>query len=216
MSIKLHLIFDPLCGWCYAMKPFLRASQAYFEDRLQWGFHPGLLFPEPTMISSEYREHMLNSDAKIAALTGVPYGEAYVDRLKRDHALNYHSVPPAVAVLSCSQRSANLALLMLEKIQYAHYVEGRNVSDLHVLACFSEELDCSKATFLDGYEKSASLLSEQNRARQELQHSVGNSGSPNLILEINGSLRYLNSSLAYQAPRQLIGLIERQLLHQQT
>ena len=108
MRIKLHLIFDPLCGWCYAMKPFLYASQTYFEGRLKLEFHPGLLFPEPMPISSEYREHMLNSDARIAALTGVPYGEAYVNKLMRDHELSYHSVPPAIAVLSCDRQSVNL------------------------------------------------------------------------------------------------------------
>jgi len=216
MRIKLHLIFDPLCGWCYAMKPFLHASQAYFEDRLQLVFHPGLLFPEPTFISSEYREHMLNSDAKIAALTGVPYGKAYVDKMTRDHALSYHSVPSTIAVLSCGQQSANLALLMLGKIQNGHYVEGQDVSDLQVLARFAEELDFSKTAFLDSYAELGLRLAEKNSIRQELQRSVGSSGPPSLILEIGAKRRYLNPSLAYQAPRQMIVLIEQQLLHHQT
>ena len=82
MNAKLHYIFDPLCGWCYAASPLLTTLKDRFGDELELVFHPGLLFPSPLIIEPAYREHIINADALIADFAGVEFGAAYIKRVR--------------------------------------------------------------------------------------------------------------------------------------
>jgi len=211
MRGKLHLVFDPLCGWCYAMKPFLYECRFHFGSDLQMEFHPGLLFSEPTDIALAYREHMRSSDNKIAALTGVQFGDAYFRKLETAPILRYHSAPPSAAIMSFRHYSAGNILGMLEKIQHAHYVDGADVGDLAVLIRLAEELGIDKKDFLDRYAVAKVSLPARASQAHQLLKQVGAHGFPSLILEVDGVFKSINHTLAYGDPQQVINLISRQM-----
>ena len=211
MRAKLHLVFDPLCAWCYAMKPFLTESRTYPGTELQLQLHPGLLFPEPTEIAQEYREHMRSADMRIAALTGLAFGDAYFHRLNTAPVLRYHSAPPAAAVMSFQQQSSGDALTMLETIQHAHYVDGMDVSDVHVLANLAEKLGHQRGEFLDNYTAARVALPARANQAYQLLSKTASHGFPSLILEIDGQLKAQNHSLAYSNPKQMLSLITQQM-----
>ena len=77
----LHYVYDPLCGWCYAAEPLVKAAaDACVPIVLHGGglWDPGVHAPEAK------RRSMRETDARIARLTGQLFGEAYLEGLLVD------------------------------------------------------------------------------------------------------------------------------------
>lgn len=217
MEARLHIVFDPLCGWCYAASPLLRQSQLYFGERLSMVFHPGLLFPEPNVIPAAYREHIISADQHIAKLSGVLFGSAYLNKVKNTPSLSYYSVPAATAIsgvaalAAVGEIAADAGLLMLEKIQHANYVDAADVSDLFLLTQLAAGIGVSADMFKDCYAKAQADLPGKTRLAHQLLRQVGAEGFPTFILEASGQFRRLDHSAAYQDNNLFITQIEQAL-----
>lgn len=209
MSIRLHMIFDPLCGWCYAVSPLLKQLEAHFDGKLALVFHPGLLFAQPNVIPPSYREHIIAADQHIATLSGMAFGDAYLDRVRTKDELVYYSVPSATAVMSQADASGYAAWQMLEKIQHAHYVDAADISDMQVLQQLATELGLSASAFNADYAKAHADLPAQVQAAHHLLRQVGAQGFPSFILECEGKFLRLNHSVAYQDSTRFLLEIER-------
>ncbi|MBC3918823.1 DsbA family protein [Undibacterium sp. CY18W] len=222
MEARLHIVFDPLCGWCYAASPFLRQSQTHFSERLSMVFHPGLLFPEINVIPAAYREHIISADQHIAKLSGVLFGSAYLSKVKNTASLSYYSVPAATAVsgvaalAAVGEIAADAGLGMLEKIQHAHYVDAADVNDLWLLSQLAAGLDVTAEMFKDCYAKAQADLPGQTRLAHQLLRQVGAQGFPTFILEANGQFLRLDHSAAYQDGRLFVEQIEQALVSRNT
>ncbi|MFZ6743330.1 DsbA family protein [Undibacterium sp. JH2W] len=208
MSIKLHMIFDPLCGWCYAASPLLKQVQAHFGDKLPLVFHPGLLFAQPNVIPPSYREHIIAADQHIATLSGVAFGQTYLDRVRKIDELKYYSVPSAAAVMSQADASGLAALRMLERIQHAHYVDAADISDVYVLNQLAAGLGLNAVAFNESYVRAQAHLPAQAGAAHQLLHRVGAQGFPSFVLEIRGQYQRLNHSVAYRDSTRFLAEIE--------
>ncbi|MFZ6873565.1 DsbA family protein [Undibacterium sp. Di27W] len=208
MSIKLHMIFDPLCGWCYAASPLLKQVQAHFGDKLPLVFHPGLLFAQPNVIPPSYREHIIAADQHIAILSGVAFGQAYLDRVRKIDELKYYSVPSATAVMSQADASGLAALQMLEKIQHAHYVDAADISDFHVLSQLAVGLGLNATDFKESYARAQADLPARAGAAHQLLRRAGAQGFPSFVLESQGQFQRLNHSVAYQDSARFLAEIE--------
>jgi hypothetical protein len=93
----LHYIHDPLCGWCYAVTPMVEAvAQAGIGIVL----HGGGLWATAASPAPERRAYIRQSDARIAALTSMAFGPAYLDGLLTDAATVFWSRPTVGAVLA--------------------------------------------------------------------------------------------------------------------
>ncbi|MFZ6814602.1 DsbA family protein [Undibacterium sp. Rencai35W] len=213
MTIKLHAIVDPLCGWCYAASPLLKSIGQYFGDDLAIRFHPGLLFASPANIDPAYRDHIVAADQRIAALAGMTFGEAYLNRVKTADPLQYHSVPPAAAVMAVQELAPRLAHAMLEQIQKAHYVHGKDVSNVALLATLAEQLGITPTTFASHYAQALTSLPQHVNTARAYLNAFGASGFPNFILEAGGIKTHLNHSHAYQHPERLLAQIDTILKH---
>ncbi|PXX43179.1 DsbA family protein [Undibacterium pigrum] len=209
MSIRLHMIFDPLCGWCYAVSPLLKQLEAHFDGKLPLVFHPGLLFAQPNAIPPSYREHIIAADQHIATLSGMAFGDAYLDRVRTIDELVYYSVPSATAVMSQADASGYAAWQMLEKVQHAHYVDAADISDMQVLQRLATELGLSASAFNAAYAKAHADLPAQVQTAHQLLRQVGAQGFPSFILESEGKFQRLNHSVAYQDSTRFLLEIER-------
>ncbi len=209
MNAKLHYIFDPLCGWCYAASPLLTALKDRFGDELELVFHPGLLFAASRAIEQSYREHIISADLRIAALAGVEFGAAYIKRVRTAPVLRYHSELPAAAVLAANALNPALGLRMLELIQQSHYQLGEDVSDIATLNTLTQTLGLEARTFsqaLDNIQHSLPGIAVEAR---NLMHAVGGNGFPTLILEREGEYQKLDHTNAYGRPYLLANSVAR-------
>ena len=66
-------LFDPLCGWCYAISDgILKLSQTVNVKLVPTG-----LFYRDKVISPDWSEYAWENDQRIAKLAGLPFSENY-------------------------------------------------------------------------------------------------------------------------------------------
>ncbi len=180
----LHYIYDPLCGWCYAASPLIAAARAHLPVVLHGG---GMMaYGHRQHVTPELRNYVIAHDQRIATLTGQPFGEGYFEGLLRDTTVTLDSELPITAVMAAEALAAR-GLDMLARIQTAHYVEGRRVSEFEVLRALAVEIGLDGAAFEAAYQRHSGILTwhhiEQSRT---LLEQVGGRGFPTLLLERDG------------------------------
>lgn len=191
--MRLHYIYDPLCGWCYAAAPLVAAASAL--PGVDLVLHGGGLFASPTGLEAHMRQHIRAADARIASMSGQPFGAAYLDGLLADPAMVLHSPPAIAAVLSAEQMAPGQGLAMLKAIQHAHYVDGRRVVEGDVLA----DLARSLALAPDAFEAARRTVPVDRHMAEtrRLMATSGIRGFPALLHEKAGQITALPLSDFY-------------------
>lgn len=201
MSAVLHYIYDPLCGWCYGAEPL--AAAARDVEGLELRMHAGGLWPEPTSLPDETRRYIRDADGRVAALSGQPYGKAYLDGLILDPSLVLHSPPTIAAVLAAESLEPGRGFDMLRGIQHAHYEDGRHVVRTETLLDIAERLGFDREAFAEALVSVP--VDEHIHETRKLMAQVGARGFPTFVLEIDGQLfgvphhRFASSPAAFAA-----------------
>lgn len=193
-ALTLHYIYDPLCGWCYAAAPLVQAAREL--PGLQLRAHGGgmLTGANRRLVTPQWRDQVLPHDRRIAELTGQPFGEAYFEGLLRDTGAVLDSAPPITAVLA-AQDVAGRGLDMIERVQRAHYVEGRRIGDPAVLQALAEELGLPAPAFAEATQRlmGAATQAHIDDSRRRLARAQG-SGFPTFALQgADGALEPLDT-----------------------
>lgn len=190
----LHYIFDPLCGWCYGAAPLVEAARAV--PGLSITMHGGgmMVGSHRRTIDAQWRGHVIEHDARIAAMTGQPFGDAYINGLLLDTTAVMDSGPPTCAILA-AQELAGRGLDMLHLIQVAHYQQGKRVADLPVLEEQAQELGLPALVFAEEMQAiNDTLLAAHIAKSRALLAQVGGRGFPTFALEDNnGQLQVLDA-----------------------
>jgi len=208
----LHYIFDPLCGWCYAAAPLVKAARQV--PGLQIAFHGGGMMTgtRRQQITPQWRGYVMPHDQRIAKLTGQPFGEAYFEGLLRDTSAVMDSAPPSTAILA-AEEVAGRGLDMLHRLQHAHYAEGRRIADREVLVALAGELGLDAVAFNAAYERLSGTATETHfkDSRQWLAR-VGGQGFPTFALEqADGSLEHIDISQFLGQPQGWTDFLRKQL-----
>ena len=180
---RLHYIFDPFCGWCWAVAPLIAATRQQLPQ-LPLVLHGGgmLTGAHRRPITPEWRAYVLPHDARIAELTGQPFGEAYREGLLRDASIVLDSAPPTAALLA-AEALAGQGGAFLARAQQAHFVEGRSISDPAVLDELAAGLGLDAPAFAATRARlEGTLAAHFASSRQWLQRLDGQ-GFPTLGLE---------------------------------
>ncbi len=191
-SPTLHIVYDPLCGWCYAAGPLIQAARRV--PGLTLALHGGgmLTGANRRPISTAWRDYVMPHDRRIAQLTGQTFGGAYFDGLLRENGVLLDSAPPTTAILA-ADAMAGRGLDMLERVQQAHYVEGRRIADPSVLTALAQDLGLDIETFAATYAalEGAHTQAHMEQSRQWL-HQWRGRGFPTLALQIGGRVQILD------------------------
>jgi len=127
-------------------------------------------------------------------MTGQPFGEAYTNGLLRDHTAMLDSEPPTAAILAV-EAAAGRGADMLARMQTAHYIEGRALSDRAALASLAEDLGIERAAFDAEFSKAlGSTVQAHMTDSRRLLARVGGEGFPTFALETSRGLAMLDSS----------------------
>ena len=198
IQTTLHYIYDPLCGWCYAVAPLVRAARQVLPVV---GHGGGMLTgARRQQVSPDWHDYVTPKDARIADLTGQVFGHAYQEGLLRDGTAWLDSEPPITGVLAAEQ-SAGRGLDFLDAVQTAHYHDGRRVADLPVLEEIARELGLDLPAFRAAYESCRGETTRAHFARSRaLLAKVGGDGFPTLILERDGHLTVLDYDAYFRDP----------------
>jgi putative protein-disulfide isomerase len=184
---QLHYIYDPLCGWCYGAKPLIQAARTVLPVIAHGG---GMMTgANRQKVSVQLRNYVMPHDRRIAEYTGQPFGEAYFEGLLRDEEAVFDSAPPTAAVLAAEQLEGR-GLALLERLQTAHYVEGRRIADETVLLELANSIGFEAEAFRRSFiEVDVQAHFVTSRA---LLAKVGGQGFPTLALERDGRLTLID------------------------
>ncbi|GAB1437693.1 DsbA family protein [Providencia sp.] len=183
-TLTLHYIYDPYCGWCYAAAPLIdvAAKHPHINIEMHGG---GMLAGNARLhIDDDFRQYIMQSDKRIASMTGQVFGDDYIKMLHEPN-LVMDSTPPQTAILAATKQGKGFE--MLKAIQKAHYVAGRHISDTTVLFDLAKEIGLDTMQYANDYAQC-----EQNETAAHIQNSKallaqsGSSGFPTLLIEQQG------------------------------
>ena len=180
MSAVLHYIYDPMCGWCYGAEPLAWAAAT--ADDFSLAMHAGGLWPAPTRLPEPTRRYIQQADARVAQISGQPYGDAYLNGLLLDPTMTLDSRPTTAAVLAAQSLDPTKGLAMLRGIQHAHYERGLRVVEPEVLASIAVEIGLDRRAFVDAMARVP--VDEHIDATRELMGRLGAQGFPFFALEV--------------------------------
>ena len=189
-AVRLHYIYDPLCGWCYAVAPLVKAAREVASIELHGG---GMMTGDRRQkITPAWRDYVGPHDRQISQVTGQQFGQAYLNGLLTDDSAWLDSEPPTAAVLAAEQVKG-AGLDMLARLYEAHYVEGRRIADEAVLGDLASEIGLDHEAFskflqhFRGVAVNAHFMESRN-----LLGAVGARGYPTFVIERDGRLERLD------------------------
>ncbi|MGE8659607.1 MAG: DsbA family protein [Achromobacter sp.] len=198
----LHYIYDPLCGWCYGAAPLVQAARGI--DGLALALHGGGMMTGGNRqpVTEALRRYVMPHDERIAGLTGQVFGPDYFDGLLRDSGAVFDSAPPTTAILA-AQSLERRGLDLLQRLQCAHYIEGRRIADPAELRRQAEQIGLDGAAFQSAYAAAEGAATERHIAESRaLLGRVRGSGFPTLALERDGVCELLEPARFLGRPSQ--------------
>lgn len=199
-TATLHYIHDPLCGWCYGAQPMVEAVQQLASSAIALQLHGGGLFHGSTLTAST-RQHIRESDQRIARITGQKFGAPYFDGLLSDPETCYDSAAAIAAILAAQGLDADAGPPMLRGLQVAHYHEGLRVSEGRVLAGIAESIGLDPDRFQAALSsQSPESVVKHIAATRHRMHVSGATGFPTFFLESAGRTVRIGHEPHYGAP----------------
>lgn len=194
--VKVHYFFDPMCGWCYGATSLvgILAEMPEFE----MVYHPGGMIPKRATDPS-FRQHILQADGQIAAMTKVHFGDAYKARVAGTDEFIIDSYLPTQTLL------VGIAMgikphVMLKAIQEAHYQDGKALDKPEVLQALAVSLGLNEATLKEKMAGAEPMMMKEIKASHKLMGQLQVSGYPTLIIKKDGQLVRLPLSAYYGKP----------------
>jgi putative protein-disulfide isomerase len=201
----LHFIYfaDPMCSWCYGFSPVVEALRRRYGEvapirLVMGGLRPGATQPMP----AEARRNLVHHWDEIAALTGQPFDAGLIDR----DGFIYDTDPAARAVVLARRTSNDAALDFLKAAHRAFYAEGRDVTDLGVLAYIAAEQGFDRGAFLAALGDEG--LKQETWRDYAISQRAGATGFPTLIVGPNADGTYALVTRGYQSADAILPAID--------
>ena len=198
----LHYVYDPLCGWCYAAEPLVEAAA---QAGVSIVLHGGGLWDRGVHAPEAKRGSMRETDARIARLTGQPFGEAYLEGLLV-HPASIWSRPTIAAVLAAESLEVRCGPAMIAAVQRAHYLEGRRVVEDAVLVEVAGAIGLDPARFTQALQ--VAPVDAHIQATRRLMKGYGLQGFPSFLLERDGRVARLPHEACYGRPADFVAAIQ--------
>jgi putative protein-disulfide isomerase len=147
--------------------------------------------PNRQPLTPALRQFVLKHDMRIAELSGQPFGQDYSEGLLRQEGVMLDSEPPITAILAAGPKG----LAMLERIQRAHFVEGRRISERATLMDLAAELNFDSGAFRDCFEHfSGKPTMDHITDSRALLDRLQGGGFPTFAFERGGQFQRLDPS----------------------
>lgn len=198
-NMRLAVLYDPLCGWCYGATPSIRRLAR--EPGVSVELAPTGLFAGAGArpMDMHFAEYAWSNDQRIERLTGQSFSERYRERVLGDRATPFDSGPATLALTAASQSASEHELGALEAIQAARYVEGRDVTAYSVLADILRGLglEAAAARVAKPTPELFDAVMARTAAARSLLRVLGSRGVPTLVVGGGSARRVVPSDLLY-------------------
>lgn len=183
--VKLDIISDPICPWCYIGKANLDKALAEIPDHpfvIEW--HPFQLNPDMPAAGMDRRSYL---ETKFGGKDGAlrAYAPVVEQAQKAGAVINFEAITRTPNTID-AHRLIHWAgieqrqTLMVDLLFKAYFVEGRDISDHEVLADLADtaEMDAAVVTTLLASDADAADI----RARDAHSREMGVTAVPTFIV----------------------------------
>lgn len=215
---RLQYCFDPLCGWCYAAAPVVQALAKAFPSELEM-LPSGLFAGEGARVMSpEWARHVWDNDQRIEEMTGQLFSDAYRHIILGAHGRPFDSMAMTRALTAVRSYDAALEPRVLNCLQQARYVDGRDTSEPEVVA--GVVATCLQQA---GWHVEADELAERLRRDEELawdaqariaasqqrMQDMSVAGVPALFAQVGDLFTVVQGGALYQNPAGLVQALQQ-------
>lgn len=143
--MHITYLFDPLCGWCYGAVPTL--EKIAMLEGVTIELAPTGLFAGQGARPMDDRlaAFAWQNDQRIGQLTGQVFSQAYRDRVLGGVGSMFDSAPSTLGVVAVGLTQPDREREALIALQTARYIDGRNNSEIAVVADALDEAGFSDA-----------------------------------------------------------------------
>lgn len=197
--MRITYLFDPLCGWCYGAGPALEKLSRL--DGVTLDLAPtGMFAGEASRpMDKQFASYAWQNDQRIARLTGQPFSDAY-----REHVLGavgglFDSAPATLGLVAVGLSDPAREFDALKILQRARYQEGRNNSDLGVVAdtlAAAGFVEAAQRVQAPDESLLAAYRSRISAARADMAR-FGVQGVPTILVKSGDECRKIDSRFLY-------------------
>lgn len=177
-SSELTILYDPLCGWCYGAMPTFRALAA--QPHVTVALLPTGLFAGrgARPMNTDFAAYAWSNDMRIRELTGQPFSEEYRARVLGQPGTSLDSGPAITALTAVAETAPDRELAVLEAIQAARFVEGRDVTSPDVLEMVLRDAGLTRAAERFSESELERVVAPRTARGRRLLEEVGARGVP--------------------------------------
>lgn len=173
-------IYDALCGWCYGFSPVIRKVYDAYKDKMQFTvISGGLMTGERVGPVSAMSEYIKQAIPRLESMTGVKFGEAYMEMLDEGSRVS-DSVPPAIALAVFREYRPQEAVPFIAALQKAHFENAADLRDPGVYGELAATFGIYAAEFVARMQEPAFAEKAANDFRTA--QTMGITGFPAVVL----------------------------------
>ncbi|UWU32488.1 DsbA family protein (plasmid) [Rhizobium sp. WSM1274] len=197
--MHLTYLYDPLCGWCYGAAPALDNMAKL--DNLTVELAPSGLFAGEGArpLDERFAAYAWHNDQRINRLTGQVFSQLYRDQILGGADTMFDSAPATLGLIAVGLTQLDREREALTALQIARYVDGRNTSEIVVVADVLDQAGFSDAAARVRAPDEVLLDAYRNRIgkSRQLMDAFRMDGVPALLISDGDKRRVLRSDALF-------------------
>ncbi|QND18720.1 DsbA family protein (plasmid) [Rhizobium leguminosarum bv. trifolii] len=197
--MHLTYLYDPLCGWCYGAAPAL--DKLAMLDNLTVELAPSGLFAGEgaRSLDERFAAYAWHNDQRINRLTGQVFSQLYRDQVLGGADGMFDSAPATLGIIAVGMMRLDRERDALTALQSARYIDGRNTSEIAVVADVLDQAGFSDAAARVQAPDEALFDAYRNRIgkSRQLMDAFRMDGVPALLVSDGDKRRVLRSDALF-------------------
>jgi len=206
---RFIIIYDTYCGWCYGAAPMFDAlvESGVEVEVLHRNLFRDLNRPR---LSDGKGAAIIESDAKIAALTGRHFSQSYIDGVVLSQSEVLDSTYTAHAAALVHELGVEREFSLRKRLENNRFTQGISAQDRDsvVNALLDEGLSENSACRV-GSEDLAKVADATASRASQLMSQVGSTSVPTILRVSDGTLEVIDHSAYYGNPTAIKQLATR-------
>lgn len=183
-DLRVLIVTDPMCSWCWGMSPAVEEAAVELRDEVEFDFLLGGINTHGTQPLGEFGErHLLQIWREVRSTTGQDFG------FRLPEQFVYNSTLPCLAVEAVRRFMQRPPFGYLHRLQQCLFVQGRNINDRLLLGQVALEFGLRRSEF------DASLEDQELRdivsAQFVSSRVYGTNALPSVLVENSAERRLL-------------------------
>lgn len=178
----LFYIYDALCGWCYGFGPVIEKLHENYTGKIDFQvLSGGMITGSRVGPITNMAAYIRQASPRVTEMTGVSFGEAYLNGLLNDPTYISNSTPPAIALCILKEAQPQQQATLAHKIQKLMFVEGKNLNEPAAYFSLAEQAGIAVENFTQKFTDPAYLSKAQ--AEFAISQQWGITGFPAVVLQ---------------------------------